>query len=306
MIRNWSTKQFRAVSIIPAHIRWCLTGTPIQNSLDDLGALLKFLRVPIFKEIQIFRKHIILPTKSKGPGRFSHLRRLMESVCLRRTRAVLGLPEPSTETIALSLSPAEVDAYSSLLESCRRAIDMATSGRNTRKANQIMLEALLRARLLCNNGSRAYGNQHFPLGFPKNPEEAVSYLQTLDEAACSYCSYEVSSLNYSDDKGSGTLTVCHHLLCYSCVPRFKADLEDSCADGRANCPFCTHTDLITNFIVLSTAAPEYNAEKSKSYPTKLLKVVDVIKSQPHENKRFVDRSYNYSWQFSVLCVPHAW
>ncbi|XDG06032.1 hypothetical protein ABKA04_005647 [Annulohypoxylon sp. FPYF3050] len=45
-IRNRTTKQFQAIASISASHRWCLTGTPIQNSLDDLGALVSFLKNP--------------------------------------------------------------------------------------------------------------------------------------------------------------------------------------------------------------------------------------------------------------------
>lgn len=36
----------KACADLGAANRWCLTGTPIQNCLDDLFAQLRFLRVP--------------------------------------------------------------------------------------------------------------------------------------------------------------------------------------------------------------------------------------------------------------------
>ncbi|KAH6681052.1 P-loop containing nucleoside triphosphate hydrolase protein [Plectosphaerella plurivora] len=41
VIRNWTTQQFGAVNDLVANIRWCMTGTPIQNTVDDLGSLIK-------------------------------------------------------------------------------------------------------------------------------------------------------------------------------------------------------------------------------------------------------------------------
>ncbi|OQD67879.1 hypothetical protein PENPOL_c003G05250 [Penicillium polonicum] len=65
-IRNRATKQFQAVVNLSAQHRWCLTGTPIQNSIEDLGALVAFLRVPILDRVASFRKFISTPTSSES------------------------------------------------------------------------------------------------------------------------------------------------------------------------------------------------------------------------------------------------
>jgi len=45
IIREQSTLQSQAVCLLPAQRRWAVTGTPIQNRLEDFGALTKFLRL---------------------------------------------------------------------------------------------------------------------------------------------------------------------------------------------------------------------------------------------------------------------
>jgi SWI/SNF-related matrix-associated actin-dependent regulator of chromatin subfamily A3 len=152
VIRNSSTKQFRAIRAIPTQIRWCLTGTPIQNSLEDLGALVKFLRVPILEDTPTFRKHIINPVHLSTSGRFKNLQRLLESLCLRRTKGLLGLPEPITVTTVLELSLTEKETYLEFSGNCKRAIDRAVSGHSMKKANQHVIQALLGMRLFCNHG----------------------------------------------------------------------------------------------------------------------------------------------------------
>src|SRR5271155_427610 len=114
MIRNASTNQFRAVSALRGYIRWCLTGTPIQNTLDDLGSLVSFLRVPILDQAAQFRRHITRRTQlTKGSQQpnFDNLRLLLGSICLRRNRSILPLPQPVDCPYEVEFSPDERRAY---------------------------------------------------------------------------------------------------------------------------------------------------------------------------------------------------
>ncbi|KGO39965.1 Helicase, C-terminal [Penicillium expansum] len=124
-IRNRTTKQFQAVVNLSSQHRWCLTGTPIQNSIEDLGALVAFLRVPILDRVAAFRKFISTPTSSGKKDRFHNLQTLLHAICIRRTRDVLNLPEPTTETRKLPMSSTEKTQYRDLLHECMTKIDMA-------------------------------------------------------------------------------------------------------------------------------------------------------------------------------------
>ncbi|KAI0976950.1 SNF2 family N-terminal domain-containing protein [Xylaria arbuscula] len=44
-IRNSTSKQFKATASLDSRSRWCLTGTPIQNKLEDLASLAQFLKL---------------------------------------------------------------------------------------------------------------------------------------------------------------------------------------------------------------------------------------------------------------------
>ena len=45
MIKNRHSQNFRACAALEATHRWCLTGTPLQNSADDVQALMVSGRV---------------------------------------------------------------------------------------------------------------------------------------------------------------------------------------------------------------------------------------------------------------------
>ncbi|KAJ5501630.1 Helicase C-terminal [Penicillium expansum] len=204
-IRNRATKQFQAVVNLSSQHRWCLTGTPIQNSIEDLGALVAFLRVPILDRVAAFRKFISTPTSSGKKDRFHNLQTLLHAICIRRTRDVLNLPEPTTETRKLPMSSTEKMQYRDLLHECMTKIDMVVSGRRNGKVNSTVLESLLSLRLFCNNGKAE-------ASIPLDSDEALSYLEQLDKNFCSYCSSTIFWLSDTPDTDGGIfLSGCRHL-----------------------------------------------------------------------------------------------
>ncbi|KAF2191078.1 hypothetical protein K469DRAFT_746516 [Zopfia rhizophila CBS 207.26] len=76
-IRNRSSQIFKAACAIDSRYRWCLTGTPIHNSLDDYGALLSFIRVPPFTEKTMFDFWITSPIRHARPYSMRRLQDLL-------------------------------------------------------------------------------------------------------------------------------------------------------------------------------------------------------------------------------------
>lgn len=86
-IGNRSTQTFSAVCAVMSPRRWCLTGTPIQNSLDNYGALLEFLRLSPFIQGYQFKRWIMHPFLKRDLGSVEKLRLLVQATCLRRTKS---------------------------------------------------------------------------------------------------------------------------------------------------------------------------------------------------------------------------
>jgi len=305
VIRNPSTKQFEAIYAVPAYIRWCLTGTPIQNTLEDLGALVRFLRVPGLGDTPMFRKHIIAPTLSKSTNRLGNLRHLLGAVCLRRTRTVLPLLEPAENIVSLEFSRAEAERYKEFGNTCRRAIDTAVSGHNVKKVHQCVLEAILRLRLFCNHGFTEAMGSEFPQGFPSDLENAYSIFQTQDITTCAYCSNDLSSLGTGHDATSPALTVCHHLLCEDCLPKYQKELETSQNESSIKeCPICHLRNQNEVFVTWGPGSPA-TAASGCPHPTKLLAIVDDIEKHIQHDKRYVSHIWSNKWglqnQFRTIC-----
>lgn len=287
-IRNRSTKQFQAVSSLSAQHRWCLTGTPIQNNLEDLGSLVAFLKVPILENAPTFRKFIISPITSTSRARFHNLRTLLRTVCLRRTRELLDLPEPIPQIRRLPLTPRERVEYDDLLLQCRREIDMVVSGRKKRMINSTVLESLLKLRLFCNNGNTNTVLCTGPTSLPADPDEALTYLQQYDQNVCAYCSGTIYSISDKAEAGDGTfISSCCHLVCHSCMFCYHAQKE--------GCPSCASGNEPTFPPISSSNHPQIQSSgRSENagglyhgqYPSKLLALFSDISGHP-THKRYL-------------------
>lgn len=100
IIRNYTTKGSRAASSLLATSRWVLTGTPIVNTIKDLYAMLKFLRISGgLEQIEMFNAVLTRKLAYGDPHAEKVLQSIMKTLSLRRRKDMkfidLKLPELS-------------------------------------------------------------------------------------------------------------------------------------------------------------------------------------------------------------------
>ncbi|KAL2678983.1 hypothetical protein Neosp_009737 [[Neocosmospora] mangrovei] len=140
-IRNPSTKFFKAAVALESEARWCLTGTPIQNSLDDLRSLLKFLRFEPFCQPKVLEEHIVRPMRKDpetGSSTARNLRILLKTCCLRRSQTLLDLPSVTTREVCVKPTVAEKARFAQILEQCRAEFDLMASQDSCRKTSSVL------------------------------------------------------------------------------------------------------------------------------------------------------------------------
>ena len=112
MIRSERTISARSIFSLTAEHRWCITRTPIQNRLSDLRSLLRFLKVHPYDDPGVFEAEISQPWKTiMDKTALEKLQSLIKIVVLRRSRAVVSLPERHDILHDVLFSPEERITY---------------------------------------------------------------------------------------------------------------------------------------------------------------------------------------------------
>ncbi|KAL2009709.1 hypothetical protein VTN00DRAFT_5516 [Thermoascus crustaceus] len=159
-IKNRNTKAAVACCIIDSKYRWCMSGTPMMNSVSELHSLLRFLRIRPYCELERFNSTFTRPLKSASPSQqekaMQQLQVLLKAVLLRRTktskidgRPILQLPPRITEKVHAVFSEDERQLYDALEARTQiqfnKYLQAGSVGRNY--SNVLVL--LLRLRQAC-------------------------------------------------------------------------------------------------------------------------------------------------------------
>lgn len=144
-IKNPATQRFRAVRALRAAFRLALSGTPVENHLGELWALMRILNPGLLGSREAFQQRFVRPIEAdpRSPRR-ELLKRLIAPFVLRRTKAEVleELPERTEITLRIVPSEAEMRLYAALR---RQALDSLDEGDEDRQRLHI-LAALTRLR----------------------------------------------------------------------------------------------------------------------------------------------------------------
>ena len=147
-IKNRQTKKYQAVSQLHSSHRIILTGTPIENSIDELWSHLMILNPAIQG---LYRRLQTMGIPSIAEAYIALSAKLLKPFILRREKSqvLTDLPERTEKTIYIELSETERTIYNQVHTSILLALATGVSGRVT----SIALEGLLRLRQACVSAS---------------------------------------------------------------------------------------------------------------------------------------------------------
>ncbi|MBL4688636.1 MAG: hypothetical protein JKY37_28875 [Nannocystaceae bacterium] len=151
-IKNPRTRVAAAARALDARQRICLSGTPMENNLEELWSLFTFVAPGLLGDIANFRSVYRSPIERHGDaGRLAALSTRIAPFMLRRTKQQV-LPElpPKTEIlVSIPLHTAQRDLYESVRMTMEKRVRRALEAKGLAKSHIIVLDALLKLRQVC-------------------------------------------------------------------------------------------------------------------------------------------------------------
>ncbi|EFC48881.1 predicted protein [Naegleria gruberi] len=157
-IKNRKSLQARATAAVDAERRWAVTGTPIQNHIDDLFSLFHFLKVNPHGDWRWWSRFIGKPFEKKDKKAIDALQSVIKKLVIRRTKnkkingkRIVMLPPKRIETVNIQFTEAESNFYKSLYEYSKGKFNEFVRSGTVLKNYANILEMLLHLRQVCNH-----------------------------------------------------------------------------------------------------------------------------------------------------------
>ncbi len=153
-IKNSRSKAYRAITKLNSEHRIALTGTPVENTLNDLWAQLNFVNPGILGNEAFFEKNFKHPIEKQGNEKVSQtLKRLTAPFLLRRTKqeVVKELPPVSEQTIWCDMTDQQEKIYTKEKSRARHALLDDTDNNNRAQKRMQLLTSLMKLRQIASH-----------------------------------------------------------------------------------------------------------------------------------------------------------
>ncbi|ORY60553.1 SNF2 family N-terminal domain-containing protein [Pseudomassariella vexata] len=257
-IKNKKTQAAKAAGRIVAEYRWCLSGTPMMNSVSELASLINFLRIKPYCETDKFSRTFgcLSATRSGGHNRDKAMRQLqtlLKAIMMRRSKTSIidGKPiidlKPKIETVDhVVFNEDDGQFYRDLETESRVTISKYLREGTVGKHYSIALVLLLRLRQACCHPylhltDLDYGNNEIPedvmLELAKTLAPAVvNRIKEAEGFECPIC--------YDAVDNPSIMLPCGHDTCAECLDRLTGNAEQrnlqngNEGGSKVHCPEC--------------------------------------------------------------------
>jgi SNF2 family DNA or RNA helicase len=154
-VKNSEAKQSQAVRQLEASFRIALTGTPVENRLQELWSILDFLNPGYLGTKQFFQRRFAIPIEKYGDtASLRQLRSLVQPFILRRLKSdreiIQDLPEKQEMAVFCGLTPEQGTLYQKVVDESLAEIEKAEG----LQRRGMILGLLIKLKQICNHPSQ--------------------------------------------------------------------------------------------------------------------------------------------------------
>ncbi|QLY32099.1 DEAD/DEAH box helicase [Nocardia huaxiensis] len=158
-IKNAGTRQARAARLVQARHRLALTGTPVENRLEELRSILDFANPALLGKASEFHARFAVPIEREhDENAVTRLRAITSPFVLRRVKTdpkvISDLPEKIEMTVRANLTVEQAALYQAVLDDMTDKLKSA-EGMERKGA---VLAALTRLKQVCNHPAHFLGD----------------------------------------------------------------------------------------------------------------------------------------------------
>ncbi|AWR95258.1 DEAD/DEAH box helicase [Acidianus brierleyi] len=158
-IKNPNAKISKAIRELKSKYRLALTGTPIENKVDDLWSIMSFLNPGLLGSYNEFKERFANPIKNGDPKVKEELRSIISPFVLRRTKydkeIINDLPEKIETNVYCNLSTEQAAMYKAQVDKLLDKID-AVKGM---KRKGIILSTILKLKEIVDHPALIKGDE---------------------------------------------------------------------------------------------------------------------------------------------------
>jgi superfamily II DNA or RNA helicase len=149
MIKNAHTQTAQSVYGLTAKLRLCITGTPVENHLNELWSHFHFLIPDLFGSLESFEADVSAAQSDKRY--LDRIRRKIAPFILRRRKQEVAkdLPERIDQVMWIEMSEEQREMYDQFLSGLRGGLLKKVEADGMGKHRMEILEAILRLRQIC-------------------------------------------------------------------------------------------------------------------------------------------------------------
>ncbi|WP_027339036.1 SNF2-related protein [Halonatronum saccharophilum] len=153
-IKNRQAKRTKGIKRIKSRYKLALTGTPLENSLDELWSIFDFLMPGYLGKYSKFRKKYLNPiTKEDDKEKLEDLKRRIAPFILRRRKEEVldDLPQKMINTYPVEMTSFQEQTYKAIVEEVKKDLVQKVEEDGFNKSRINILAALTKLRQICNH-----------------------------------------------------------------------------------------------------------------------------------------------------------